>query len=283
MQTQFDFTRAEQLGTLDRCVLPPRPGVSSSALKATLRAIDSHGRGKECWPSESTIASQSGLSVRTVKRCIKALNALSVICIERKGHLTLNHYRIVWNELALLIPAPKQAQNEVPRSANEVPPCPNEVPWCPNEVPPCHQRSAVVALETYKQTYKENQLTAGDANAGLVELVFLAGVKKAKNAIDCATQNGLNEVTIRERVQRWRELPESNRSPGVLYNWLALRGSFEAFEAPSKPVERPPVRGDSLSRSEVDRNRLRWRIVRAGRAAGATPEEIDRRCELAGV
>ena len=104
MQTEFDFCRAEQLGMIDRWEPPGRLGVSSAACKAVLRAIDSFGRGREAWPSEATLAAVAGLSVRTVKRVVRALVDWSLLIVERRGPMTVNHYRIVWSELALLMP-----------------------------------------------------------------------------------------------------------------------------------------------------------------------------------
>ncbi len=99
-QLELDFNRAEQLGLIDRVQIPKQVGVSPAACKAVLRVIDSYGRGRECWPSERSIAAAACLSLRTTKRAIRALESLSILCIERRGVLTLEPLsNIVWSEL----------------------------------------------------------------------------------------------------------------------------------------------------------------------------------------
>ena len=116
-QQKLDFPRGEQLALLRAAVLPatvttatdrhgrPVGGVRGSLLKAVLKAIDDHGRGRECYVKVETLATEVGCSIPQLKRAIKALKSLSLVCCERKRTPKgppCNHYRIVWTELALL-------------------------------------------------------------------------------------------------------------------------------------------------------------------------------------
>jgi hypothetical protein len=79
--------------------------VSMTTAKLVLMVIDRHGRGREAWLSYDTLAAEVGRSARTVKRAVEALEAISVLAVTFKrspSGAVCNHYRIVWNELALL-------------------------------------------------------------------------------------------------------------------------------------------------------------------------------------
>ena len=102
-QGQFDFgspVRSDQLNTLDRWDVPGSfSGVSGTAIKGVLRAIDARCRGGWGFGSEQDIMLLSGLkSERHVRRAIRALENLGVLVVKRKSRgsarVTLNHYRI---------------------------------------------------------------------------------------------------------------------------------------------------------------------------------------------
>ncbi len=109
--------RGEELAILRKAVLPSvktkRGGVSSSTLKAVLRAIDDHSR--VCFASQETLAREVGISVEQCKRAVDALeNTLSLIWKERKTTprgTPCNHYGIVWEELRLLAPSRQRDQS----------------------------------------------------------------------------------------------------------------------------------------------------------------------------
>jgi len=108
-QTQFDFTRGEQLAMIRDAQLTAPAGaqVSAAALKAALRAIDDHGRGRPAFPALNTIARESGLGLRTVKRAVAALEAMGLLIVQRRnsgGGRQSNRYTVVWSELGLLRP-----------------------------------------------------------------------------------------------------------------------------------------------------------------------------------
>ncbi len=97
-QLKINFTRGDQLGLLREVQL-------SMLQKAVLRVIDDSG--SECFKSQDTIAVEVGVKRReTVGRAIAELTRLSLITVDLKksryGKVT-NHYRVVWNELQLLV------------------------------------------------------------------------------------------------------------------------------------------------------------------------------------
>lgn len=266
MQSQFDFDRADQLGMIERWQPPVDrlQRVSVAAVKHVLRAIDSHGRGKSAWPSEATLARETGYSLATVKRAVKALESLSLIIKERKGSLTLNHYTIVWSELALrAMPERSVTMPERSVMVNE-----RSVTMT--------QRSVMVSPKT---TEKLKEATTTTEPEGVV--VVLRTLAKGERAIRLARARGLTDEAICELYRLWRALPEDQRLRGTLFNWLAIEGSYRA-PAPPQPTW-AAGRSDGLSRSQVAAESLRMRIVRAGRAAGASQEAIERRLEACGV
>jgi hypothetical protein len=97
-QLKINLDRGFQLGLLRDVQLPMLP-------KAVLRVIDDSG--SECFKCQDTIAGEVGVKRReTVGRAIAELTRLSLITVDLKksryGKVT-NHYRVVWNELELLV------------------------------------------------------------------------------------------------------------------------------------------------------------------------------------
>jgi hypothetical protein len=112
-QVDIDWDRARQLAAIRNAALPcvrVQEGsrhvlVKPMAMKAILKTIDDHGRGREAWLAYETIATESGCSPRTAKRAVAGLDLLSLICIRTprsRREEPCNHYRIVWSELELL-------------------------------------------------------------------------------------------------------------------------------------------------------------------------------------
>lgn len=116
-QQTIDFDRGEQLSLLrqvriEKGITADGSGVSEAAQKSVLRAIDElagyeRGRVRECWASIDTIAGIAGIHRRQTIRAIEVLEARSLIICERRWNSAIpavrNHYRVVWNELALLV------------------------------------------------------------------------------------------------------------------------------------------------------------------------------------
>ena len=110
-----DFTFNQRRAILRACVLPPlvtRHGskVNRLTAMAILDRLYLHGDDRPSWPSLATLAAEcQGISERTVRRAIEALEGIGVLCVERRrvrrGEArTVNHYTIVWTELSRLLP-----------------------------------------------------------------------------------------------------------------------------------------------------------------------------------
>ena len=125
-QRQFDWSRAEQLSLIRRAEIPSPPAAdgkrtTAAVLKGVLRVLDDHGGGRECWVSYETIAAEACCGVRTAKRAVEILESLSLICVQTRRARSggrCNHYRIVWTELALLIPSEGNDAAEQPCPAH---------------------------------------------------------------------------------------------------------------------------------------------------------------------
>lgn len=109
-QRQIDFSRAEQLNLLTRSQLPgvtiqegkQRRRIKPKDMKLLLRTIDNYARGKRsCWPTINTLAQDSQMSGRDVRRTLRGLQSLDLVAVRARGpHASL--YAINWTELARL-------------------------------------------------------------------------------------------------------------------------------------------------------------------------------------
>lgn len=117
-QQRLDFDRPRQNHLLrslwlpdSKRILPSGKRVSLATIKTVLRAIADYGSGRECWPSEETLAATCGLSRGTVSRALHVLKANSLVICQLKrtenGKAVVNHYRVVWSEVAVLPTKPK--------------------------------------------------------------------------------------------------------------------------------------------------------------------------------
>ena len=113
-QQRLNYSRSQQLGLIERVHVPKLGKLtpdsdrsiraSPAACKNVLRAIDSYGRGGAGWPSQSTIAIETGLSKRQVATAIARLKYMGLLAIDKRklpNGLVGNLYSIVWSELAV--------------------------------------------------------------------------------------------------------------------------------------------------------------------------------------
>jgi hypothetical protein len=152
-QQEFNWPRARQLSTLRDCRIPNGHSadgkvVSSKILKAVLIAIDQFaGQERECFAAIRTISENTGYSPRHTNRAIACLEAFSLITKEQRKNvfgLVTNHYRIVWSELALLVP-----RDEGDRCALGADRCAlSSKPLCPGDT-----QSAIKRKETWTRCF----------------------------------------------------------------------------------------------------------------------------------
>jgi len=298
-QGRFDFDRAEQMGMIDRAALPAVKGISNIVLGAVLRCIDSHGHGRESWPSVRTIAAKCRCGERTVKRALAALAELSLLVTTKRrstAGAVCNHYRIVWSELALLIPrseppalAAVSADDRAERGAT------------------VSERGAMQALAwglggplSSKEVLKKSPppgsedggsprlAPAADKIAGskgeevleLVEEVLTLGVFSGECVRADVSRTSAEHV--RELVAWYRSRP-GQYGPGALAVRLTrARCALPVGEGwpPCEPTALAaggPRRVDPV----LELNLIEARIVRAGRRAGASEAEIEARVRAA--
>lgn len=160
-QTQFDFSRGEQLALLREAVLPDchvSEGARSIAVKAdgskaVLRVIDDYaGKSGVCWASAATIARAANMSLRKCSRCLAVLeHQLGLITRdENDGGGAVIHRRIVWSELALLCSRGRPATYATSGTGSPREPMPQShqpMPQSHQPVPQSHQPVPPVAQE----------------------------------------------------------------------------------------------------------------------------------------
>lgn len=282
-QQELDFPRGEQLALLRAAVLPAtvrtkHGGVRGSLLKSVLKAIDDHGRGRQCYVKAETLKIEVGCSLAQVKRAIEALESMSLICRERKRTPkgpSCNHYRIVWNELALLDSRSVAKQsltmneqsimvneqsitgetcNRKRKEAHKEPPPPTAIEAKPSD--------SITAVEV-----EEDDLICHARGLGLFDV----------NAVNAARANGWNDVQLRQlfvdfeqRRRRW----DAIRNPcGLLRTWLQTL-------PPAIPIPWPDVEPRSTKRHELSdqerAERFAQDLRRQGQQGGHDSQTIER-------
>ncbi len=277
-----------------------RKGVSDCVLSAVLRQI---GKYPESFAKQETIANAVKVRVRTIQRALHVLEQLDLVVTVRrwneKARATLNHHRINWEELR------RQSQKRADQHDNmsccvmgQTTDQHDNVSCC-NTTMTTDQHDNDDMTNTTMTTStlytgeqkdlsptKEEQAGLNVALDALIERVGSIGVWDAETRItDAVRRSSLEHVTA--IVDHW----ETNR-PAWGVGALAIRLSrvrngtdVENAWPPreSESLEEYQGRGDALTRSEVDRERIRFSIVRAGRKAGESEETIAARCAAAGV
>ena len=273
-QREIDFARAnakyargQQLAALRDAELPHGCGHDGSrvkplTLKAVLRAIDDYGRGREAFPSQKTLARNVPCSQRTICRAIQALESLGLLIIRRRwigpGARTLNHYVIVWSELALLCPrrqpASKQRDMTADQSANET------------------DQSAVGGSHNRLEAQREpppptRQPKRDGAWQVAVEDLKSIGLAEIDQAVRLAQRASMQPDDVRGLIVEYRSNSRVLRGPGALL-YRIRRGTW--------PVTLQGTRyEDPGTKYEVQRTRM----VKELRAAGLSSAEIDAEIE----
>ena len=219
-QLEIDWHRGRQLHTLADAQLPrvrtkDKKAVSPATMKAVLRTIDDHGRGSTAFLTHATIARQANISLRVAKRATEALNALGLLCVERRvpprGRKPVNHYTIVWSQLALLCldqsatlndqsatVAPRTAQGNAIRKRSPLPPS-------PKSPSPAETEGGEGACQgDWRDVFQRLQA---------------ADVKAAQLAVDHARRQRMTPDEVLAMIEHYQAGLSSGRyrSPAVLY------------------------------------------------------------------
>lgn len=278
IQQQLDFDRASQLAMLRAVVIPTRPRVvRSSVLKAVLRVIDDHAGGHGwCFATQATIAAELGddISPRTVRRAIQTLIDRDglLICERRRigdGKISINHYRIVWSELAVL--ARRQREQEDNRADQEDNSDDQQDNRALSRGQPCPLRSALSAPRSAPPKRARvdspgHQLPSDDSKAWKAAAAELmnCGLSFAASAIEQARQRGLDPLAIESACKTFRAHRSRFRSPGAILTWI--RSGAWPVDLPAPPTDYELQSRESTSRRAAA-DRIAFVAARSFRAA----------------
>lgn len=142
-------------------------------------------------------------------------------------------------------------------------------------------------LTTTNHLPPEGVCSANDDSANEAQWVVVVselqelGMHQADTAVALARAR-LSPSDAHALIDRFRRLCETDRKADVswLYRWLI--GKSHPPDEPPAPVA-TGLRGDALKPTEIRAEHLRCRIFAAGRAAGASPEQIEQRLVAAGL
>lgn len=138
----------------------------------------------------------------------------------------------------------------------------------------------VQTVETWEVVVSELMDLEGD---------FALSRRGTARAVEAARTRGLTVEGARALMELYRErsrdpywTDEKHMNVGWLARWLTGDSAPEPERKKPRWIE-PGLRGDAISREQLSRETLRVRIVRAGRQAGASQDEIEKRLAQAGV
>ncbi len=264
---QHQFQQFERDQWLDR--VPLRPSA-----KLVLARI---ARYPECYESQETMRSACGFRCkRTIQRVLSELEDLDLITTHRRwndrARSVVNHHRVNWESVRRLVGVGVTKATPAPPDQSDIESRPKRHSL-PTKATLNPDQSDIESRSISKDT---KELTN---NEHVVGLVFSFGVLKARVAVNTALQMGLSLNDILERCDKWQQA--AHHSPGVLFNWLTLRGSYDRAIAertrPQASEHAAPIR------PKRDKELTRYQIHRDGRRMGLTLDEIDARCTAAGV
>lgn len=128
---------------------------------------------------------------------------------------------------------------------------------------------------------KHKEVETNSNRERLVVVVASLGLGRAEEAVDTALRFGLSNDDIEHRIAVWQRLPEDERRPGILFNWLAKRGSFEADQTARTKATQPKPRRVSdaeLLRRHEEHIRARAAAIEAAQSGPSLREQY-----LAGI
>jgi hypothetical protein len=262
--------------------------VSVHIQRQVLQLIGSFKDG-DCFMSAETIAKRLDFDPRTIRATLRVLVSAGLLI--ESGSRNRRTRAVHWTEIGRRIPRPTAHEQPSQLSHSEATNCDTRSGQL---ISNCPDRSGQLALNCPDnqgsrcptENEKYTKLTTTEP-AGVVVVVEISKVlAKGPEAYQRATARGLTDSDMLELLREWQALPAAERSPGKLFNWLAVEGSYQQPHPPPVQSGLQSGRGDALSREQVKLESLRVRIMRAGRAAGASEQEIAKRlaeCEAGGV
>jgi hypothetical protein len=138
------------------------------------------------------------------------------------------------------------------------------------------QTPVVVVSLDLKRESKEST----DCETRVVDALEACGVGRPEEAFKRALARGLTVADCETRVADWHKLPESQRRPGTLFNWFAVRGSYEATLKAREVETRPRA---SKVAEQANRIAESERARQAARASGGMSAEEKAILRAAGL
>jgi hypothetical protein len=198
--------------------------------------------------------------------------------------MTLNHYRIVWNELALLskqrpdMVAGRELErpdmvSERPDMVSERPDMVSERPDMVSERPDMvSERPDMVSAKPQEEVFKGNNNNWATADVVVVSLGELGIVDPERTCSMAREVLQLTDEQIMERIAHWRSLPADHPlrkiGPGVLHRWLTRPRSWHT------PNSEPPKLQLRKLGNCTDENR-RAELIRYGRSKHWTHQQLQ--------
>lgn len=209
-----------------------------------------------------------------------------------RGGQTANRYAIDWQVVRAINAGQNPANTVRPTPPNRL--LPHAGACCHTQGPVAPQQGPVAG----QQPYKECTLTNPKLNppphteptpavtdgwpvvASELELLGMSA-DGARNALSRAQARGLEPEDVRALAARYRELVQSSAAVtvGWLNRWITARSEPPPPAEPAQ-ASRP---GGSRPPEQVERERKRYDIRKAGLSRGASIEEIEAAWQAAGV
>ena len=222
--------RSWERKVLRDAMLPDVSGTRPATLKSVLRAIDEYCqlRDGECYASQEKLASETGISVSTVRRSLKALETLGLITCQRKsrgGRATCNHYRIVWSELALL--GPQHEQPVISNAHHDA-----------NDCSPHSEQPVIVPPSNVHGDLQNESETREKTTTAVVVDSLTNAIEELKRLV----------TNLAERISSLGERSPESVSRDVGEDWRTLERELAEFGVryPSKAIEASRRRGETV-------------------------------------
>jgi len=259
--------------------------VKGPVLKAVLKSLDDFGRGHEAFPSVETIAQDVNYSERHVKRAIEGLEGLSLITKNRKSRrmpdgqfANLNHYRIVWTELALLVPnGTDQSASGTDQSASGT-----------DQSASGTDQSATSGTQKGQEARKEPPPPPPanvDGDWSEVEAALNScELKTARETVHLAERDGYTPAEIIDAIKTYKANRDKLASPGALVWWMKHDRQWPSDDNVRdwREIEAAKERRENERRAKAA-GRIAYQIVKDGRKAGKSDEQITVELDAAGV
>ena len=305
-QLQMDWDRYQREGWIANAAMPDGVAndgtvVRADKLASLLFHLNGHlGDNGEAFPSQDLLAQKMKVSTKTVGRAAEALQNMSLLIVQLKNRpgfkRVINHYRIVWSELLLLDPDRRRAFGESisggrreSRSDNR--PDQSDVGVDQSDVPT--DQSDVWTDQSDKASPKlftnhsKNSPPLTEADRGgvtvpgespgswevVVSALAALGMGGAQKAVDAAQRFGDTPDDVNELMARWERLRA--RQPSVTVAWLFRWMTRQSQVPPDEEIRQAGKPHRSLTSESTRLELIRGRVLKSGRRAGHSDEQIS--------